>query len=57
MRLDERRFIMFSWHHLSLLERIRRIRYVLALLVVWYQLGVARYLADDLALKKWTHRK
>jgi len=48
---------MFSWHHLSLLVRIRRIRYVLALLVVWYQLGVARYLADDLALKKWTHRK
>jgi PAS domain S-box-containing protein len=41
---------MFSWHHLSLLERIRRLRYVLppvlVVLVVWYQLGVARYLAD-----------
>lgn len=41
---------MLSWHHLSLLERIRRLRYVLppglALLVVWYQLGVARFLAD-----------
>jgi PAS domain S-box-containing protein len=41
---------MFSWHHLSLLERIRRLRYVLppvlVVLVVWYQLGVARFLAD-----------
>jgi PAS domain S-box-containing protein len=39
---------MFGWHHLSLLERIRRLRYVLppglVLLVVWYQLGVARFL-------------
>jgi hypothetical protein len=39
---------MFSWQNLSLLERIRRLRYILppmlVLLVVLYQLGVARYL-------------
>jgi PAS domain S-box-containing protein len=41
---------MFVWRHLSLLERIRRLRYVLppmvALVVVGYQLGIARSLAD-----------
>jgi len=39
---------MFAWRHLSLLERIRRLRYIippaLVLLVVVYQLGVARSL-------------
>ncbi|MFQ5611879.1 MAG: histidine kinase [Anaerolineae bacterium] len=41
---------MFAWQHLPLLTRIRRLRYIvpptLALLVVVYQLGVARTLAD-----------
>ena len=40
---------MFTWRHLSLLERIRRLRYIippaLVLLVVVYQLGVARPLS------------
>jgi PAS domain S-box-containing protein len=40
---------MFAWHHLSLLERVRRLRYVLppalVLLVVGYQLIIARPLA------------
>jgi len=41
---------MFAWQQLSLLERIRRLRYIvpplLVLLVIWYQLGVARFLQD-----------
>lgn len=40
---------MFAWYQLSLLERIRRLRYVLppalVLLVVIYQLGIARPLS------------
>lgn len=39
---------MLNWHSLSLLERIRRLRYILppglVLMVIWYQLGVARFL-------------
>lgn len=41
---------MFAWYQLSLLERIRRLRYIvpplLVLLVIWYQLGVARFLEE-----------
>lgn len=41
---------MFAWRQLTLLERIRRLRYILppllALLVIWYQLGIARFLQD-----------
>lgn len=41
---------MFAWQQLSLLERIRRLRYIvpplLVLLVIWYQLGVARFLEE-----------
>ena len=41
---------MFAWRQLSLLERIRRLRYILppllALVVVWYQLGLARFLEE-----------
>ncbi len=41
---------MFGWRNLPLLERIHRLQYVvpplLVLLVVGYQLGVARFLAD-----------
>lgn len=41
---------MFAWQQLSLLERIRRLRYIvpplLVLLVIWYQLGIARFLQE-----------
>ncbi len=41
---------MFAWRQLTLLERIHRLRYILppllALLVIWYQLGIARFLQD-----------